>query len=557
MRLIRSLVLAGMSAVAFVPPASAADYYVKPLKAGPVNGTPLAAITLQAQARESLAAPWRLRTRVKDGEDSVGKWLKAPKMQKARTATTTGSATRSLSEPVKSVPAGVSPVVTETATETPPAETPATEGGQTPAPGTTTGSTTTGSPTTGGTGTQVPTTAPAPNGQVFNGLDALFKSGKLTGGDRVFLMNGYHGPLNPTRQRFTSPVLFTPVPGQVAQVDLILVRDSSNLVFNGLKVWATSATAGTAPLVRSYSNTSDLVFANLDIRSVATAGAYMQWTLTDWTNNKRPGMKLQGNRVTAVGNRLTGVNHGILSEGDSARIENNIVDGFSGDGMRALGDFSVVHGNKVQNCFQIDGNHADGFQSFSRGPNGPGTGTVRDLTVEGNKFFEWVSSATNPLRCRLQGIGMFDGIYDNAMIRNNVISSSAYHGITMAGAQNSSVVNNTVIHAGGVAGTSPWIMISYHKNGTPPRNVIVANNLVTSINRKTVTDPSKQILVTNNVIVTNPAAEFMAAAARDYTLKTTSKAVDAGAPAYAPNVDILGSNRPKGAAPDAGAYEVR
>jgi len=574
MRLIRSMVLVGMSAVAFMPPAMAADYYVKPLKAGPVNGTPLAAITLQAQARESLAAPWRLRTKVKEGEDSVGKWLKAPKRG---TVTTTGTTTTptaiettTKAESLASEPAGESlagsestvPTTTETAaTESPTSDAPATEGGEATVPGTTTGGTTTsptgsttGSTTTGTTGTQVSTAAPAPNGQVFNGLDALFKSGKLTGGDRVFLMDGYHGPLNPTRLRFTSPVLFAPVPGQVAQVDSILVRDSANLVFNGLKVWATSATAGTATLIRSYTNTSDLVFANLDIRSVATAGSYMQWTLTDWTSNKRPGMMLDGIRISVVGNRLTGIGHGILGIADNMLIEKNIVDGFSGDGMRALGDFAVVRGNKIQNCIKIDANHDDGFQSYATSTS-VGFGVVRDLTLEDNKIFEWASSTANPLRCVLQGIGMFDGMYDNLMIRNNVVSVTAPHGIAVAGTTNATIVNNTVMHANGIASKAPWIKITNHKNGTATRNVIVANNLTTAL--QVATDPVKQILVTNNLIVTNASAEFVSASGRDYTLKTTSKAVDAGAAAYAPKDDIVGALRPRGAAPDLGAYEVR
>lgn len=546
MRLIRSLVLAGMSAVAFVPPAVAADYYVKPLRAGPVNGTPLAAITLQAQAREAIAAPWRLRTKVKDGEDSVGKWLKARKKRTATTART---------ETVAETPTPESGAATTGAAGS--AETAtggATSGGPTTSPTTTpTGSTST-NPTSGTTGTQVSTAAPAANGQVFNGLDALFKSGKLTGGDRVFLMDGYHGPLNPTRQKFTSPVLFAPVPGQVAQVDSILVRDSRNLVFNGLKVWATSPNAGSAPLIRSYANTSDLVFANLDIRSVATAGSYMQWTLTDWTRNKRPGMMLQGNRVSVVGNRLTGIGHGILAIAANTLIEKNIIDGFSGDGMRALGNYSVVRGNRVQNCVKIDANHDDGFQSYATSTS-VGFGVVKDLTIEDNKIFEWASSTPNPLRCVLQGIGMFDGMYDNLMIRNNVISVTAPHGIAVAGTTNATIVNNTVMHANGIAWKAPWIKVTNHKNGTVTHNVIVANNLTTAL--QVATNAARQILVTNNLIVTNASAEFVSASGRDYTLKTTSKAVDAGAPAYAPNVDILGAPRPKGAAPDLGAYEVR
>lgn len=380
------------------------------------------------------------------------------------------------------------------------------------------------------------------------------KSGKVAGGDRIFLMDGYHGPLTIRDQNFSSPVVIAPVTGSVAHADSILISNSRNVYVQGLKVWARSTNAGNGALVRSYSDTSDIAFTDLDIRAVATSGNYAQWTLTDWTNNQRDGILADGNGITVARNRVTGIYHGVQSAGSNALVEENIVDGFSGDGMRALGDNSIVRRNKVQNCHQINGNHADAFQSWSRGAGGkPGTGTVHNLTVEDNKFFEWTLPTSNPLRCKLQGIGMFDGMYDGVTIRNNVISSTAYHGISLAGPLNTVISNNTVIHANGVAGNYPWIRISGHKDGTAPKNVTVANNMVTSL--KVNVNAANNISVANNIVVTNASNEFTSVANRDFTLKSTSKGVDAGTPTYAPNKDIAGAPRPKGKAPDAGAYE--
>ncbi|OYX42428.1 MAG: hypothetical protein B7Z02_12025 [Rhodobacterales bacterium 32-67-9] len=380
------------------------------------------------------------------------------------------------------------------------------------------------------------------------------QSGKVVGGDRIFLMDGYHGPLAIRDQNFASPVVIAPVSGSVAHADSILISNSRNVYVQGLKVWARSTNAGNGALVRSYGDTSDIAFTDLDVRAVASSGNYAQWTQTDWTDNQRLGIFADGTRTTVARNRVTGIYHGIQALGTDALVEENIVDGFSGDGMRALGDNSIVRRNKVQNCFQINSNHADAFQSFSRGAGGtPGTGTVRNLTIEDNKFFEWTLSSTNPLRCKLQGIGMFDGMYDNVTIRNNVIAITAYHGISLAGPLNTLISNNTVIHAGGVAGTYPWIQISAHKNGTPPKNVMVANNM--AMNLHVNVNATNNIAQSNNVIVTNASNEFTSVANQDFTLKSTSKAIDAGAPAFAPAKDVAGAQRPKGNAPDAGAYE--
>ena len=382
----------------------------------------------------------------------------------------------------------------------------------------------------------------------------MINSGKLSGGDRVFLMDGYHGPLKLTGQNFSSPVLFTPVPGQTAHVDLINLTKSSNLVFNGLKVWPTSSAPGKSPLVRTYMGTSNIAFTNLDVRGEATSGNYMSWPVSMWRANKRAGFQVDGDQISIVGNRLTGVQMGILTLGTNALVEKNIIDGFSGDGMRALGDNSIVRGNKVQNCVKIDANHDDGFQSFSRSASGKsGQGVVKNLTLEDNKIFEWASSTNNPLRCKLQGIGMFDGMYDGVTIRNNVISVSAYHGISIAGALNTVITNNTVINARSNAANYPWIKINAHKNGTPPKNVLVANNLVTSM--KVFNNANNNVVEVSNMVVKNPSAEFTSPATLDFTLKPTAKAANSANPKYAPPFDIMGVARPRGNAPDMGAYE--
>jgi hypothetical protein len=159
----------------------------------------------------------------------------------------------------------------------------------------------------------------------------------------------------------------------------------------------------------------------------------------------------------------------------------------------------------------------------------------------------------SPIACKLQGISLFAGVYDNFVIRNNVVSTTAYHGITIAVGQNSQIVNNTVIHAFGTAGVYPWIRVSGNRDGRPSLNMTVANNMTTSMKVKA--DPTKGIVAANNVVVTSASAEFAGLSQQDFNLRSGSKGVDAGAAALAPKDDIVGAARPKGKAPDAGAYE--
>lgn len=70
-------------------------------------------------------------------------------------------------------------------------------------------------------------------------------------------------------------------------------------------------------------------------------------------------------RVTVRASRVRNVRFGISVSGKEARIQGNLVDGFSADGMRGLGDFGRFEYNRVQNNYvrdPPDTNHDDGFQ---------------------------------------------------------------------------------------------------------------------------------------------------------------------------------------------------
>ncbi len=393
------------------------------------------------------------------------------------------------------------------------------------------------------------------HGHSWQSLDDLLASGKVSGGDRIFLRQGRHGALIVRGVHFSEPVLIAPAPGESAQLESINIRDSANVIFDSLAVWSSSVTQDREAMIRSYRDTSDLTFRNLAVRATESARDYMRWELSDWLNNKRSGILADGDHITIVGNHLSGIRHGILTLGDNALVEKNIVDGFSGDGMRALGDDSIVRGNQVRNCFKIDENHDDGFQSFTRTGNRAGNGLLRNLVIENNRIFEWSSPRQNKLRCRLQGISLFDGMYDGVVIRNNLVSVSAYHGITVAGALNSAIVNNTVVDAQGEPGISPWIGVFRHKDGTPSSHVTVANNLSTGMKAKT--SYQHEIVVTDNVILTNVFTEFVSFSDGDFGLRPDALAVDRGDMKFAPATDINGVRRPQGKAPDAGAFESR
>jgi parallel beta-helix repeat protein len=490
--------LAALGLSASVSASLATDFYVQPLQPGPVQGTPLQVVNLQA----SLSGPAQTTEQKQEAAIATGtKWISlAGNVPDPVTAPAPALDARTLA---------MQPLVTDL---------------------------------------QAAPVAP------WKSVNQVLSSGQVKAGDRILLLDGYHGNISLRGMVFSSPIVIASAPGATAHVDTILATGTRNVIFRDLKVWPRTIMTSSA-IVRTYPDTSDLAFVNLDIRGASDAGNYMNWTLTDWRTGLQTGMMLQGPRMTVTNTRTTAIQYGIVATGADALLDNNIVDGFSGDGMRALGNNSVVTNNKIQNCFFLnDGIHRDGFQSYSIGPGGKiGTGTQYNLVLRNNKIFEWASPIKNSMRCRLQGISLFDGTYDGFRIENNIVVVSAYHGIAIAGAQNTIVANNTVVNPSGAASKYPWIRLAFTKNGIPSRNSQVVNNLAGSI--VNVTDATKGIYVANNVIASSATVDFVDFARNNLALRSSSPAVDKGDPKRMATDDITGSKRFKGKAPDAGAYE--
>ena len=79
----------------------------------------------------------------------------------------------------------------------------------------------------------------------------------------------------------------------------------------------------------------------------------------------------------------------------------------------------------------------------------------------------------------MQGIGCFDGFYEDWIIENNIIITDHWHGITLVGARNCRIVNNTVIDRNSTKPGPLRIRIGNRKNGQPSTGNIIRNNLAT------------------------------------------------------------------------------
>lgn len=378
-------------------------------------------------------------------------------------------------------------------------------------------------------------------GRPFSSVQDALSSGRLSPGDVLLLGPGDYGVVEIARVDLGGPLTIRGPEGAPARFAAISIRRSAGITLERLAIWPDTSDQKLRG-VRADKQSRGIVLRNLDIRGREDARDYLRWSRADW-EAAGGGVLLEGPDSAIEASMLTGTRFAIAMTGPNARVDGNVVRGFAGDGLRGLGDGSVFRYNRVQDCVKINDNHDDGFQSWSRGKDGrSGGGVVKGLVLEGNTILEWTGPADHPLRCSLQGIGLFDGMFQDLTIVNNTISVSAPHGIAVAGGINVVITNNTLVHPWQAGKKSPWIRVGPHKNGTPSRNVIVANNAAPSVS--VARDTEGKAAVGNNVVMRYPARDLRAPYAGDFRPKPGSGLIGAAQGALSPPRDCAGRPRP-------------
>jgi hypothetical protein len=376
----------------------------------------------------------------------------------------------------------------------------------------------------------------------------------IRAGDTIRLRSGYHGDLLVDGYYNPGNITLVADEGHTPRLSGLHIRSSAHWTIRGLTVSAEfSKTYERHTLVFLENHNwrgpvQDIVVEQCSLCSVADASA---WTAQDWDGLSCNGIEAGGTRITIRDNRLLNVNFGISVAATHSLVSGNVVENFAGDGLRGLGSYGTFEYNTVKNRYSVNANHPDGFQSWSRGPGGVGTGEIVGVVLRGNTIINYVDP-NQPFRGTLQGIGCFDGTFVDWVFENNVVITDHSHGLTLLGARNCLVINNTVIDRNHTPPGPPWICIGKHKNGTPPVDCVVRNNLTMALNN------APRVLQENNLKILSLAAAatlFVDLDHFDLHLLPGAQAIDAGSSVNAPKLDRDRIPRPQGKGIDIGAYE--
>ena len=383
---------------------------------------------------------------------------------------------------------------------------------------------------------------------VANSTELQNAINNVQGGDTITLLSANFGALTISGENNNSTVTI--------RANTVTIAVFTSVNFNNSSYWNLDG-VDIKPRYNSGADGTNAV--NLDGNHLTIKNCNINysddisgWTESDWLARTGNGIVMDGANLNVIDNTITVVDHGIACIASNSIVSGNLIANFRGDGIRGLGDDVTYEYNIIKNSFDVDDNHDDGFQSWSVGPGGVGTGVVKNVVLRGNTIINY-EDPNQPFKGNLQGVGLFDGMFENWVVENNLVITDHWHGISFYGAINCKIINNTVVDNDLTPSPDPWIMITDHKNGTPSSEVIVRNNISTDFSF------SGGVTEDHNVEITmNEASTYFANPAGgngNYHMIVTSPAIDAGNSVNAPNSDKDGIARPQGNGFDIGCYE--
>ena len=385
-------------------------------------------------------------------------------------------------------------------------------------------------------------------------LEILNPAGVINEGDTLILNSGFHGDISIKNIINSKKIEIKAGLNQKPVIGTLSVIGSRHWIFEGLTIDFSQS-----KLVRPrgdylvfienhkfFGPASDIEINNNKIFSDTDAN---EWSAEDWKIFAFGGIRANANNISIKRNSVTNTSFGISGEGKNTVIKKNRIFNFSGDAIRALGDNSIVESNIVANSIKVDDNHDDGFQSWA--PNSEKA--LNNLIIRNNVFYTKCNHPNEALLSNYQGIGLFDGFYNNVVIENNILYLNHWHAITILGGNNVTIMHNTIVDPNPNDEMDPWIKVAAHKNG----QVGTENSIYNNISKVIFDQPG--VDYKNNIFIQpdDYTNVFQDHKSFDFRIKDNSIVVDRGSSnntVLLHNFDIESNQRDN--YPDLGAIEL-
>lgn len=286
-------------------------------------------------------------------------------------------------------------------------------------------------PTPTPTPTPIPTPAPGAVLKDKAAIDAALKACK--GGETLYFSGDYPAGLAFKGIKFPSRVTLV---SAGARADWIDLSDCQNLFVQGLTCYPTIFPLENRyrPLFRVRLGSIGCGFVDCLGMGDATGRAYHTWSQAFWDVRKVFGIIIDSPGTTIERFHGRGLNFGVTISADDCILSNCDVIGYGTDAYRILGDRLQHIGNIAADSMNIDASHDDGQQSWEDDADKVLSGVV----LHGFTMIDWLYADRPRARPGIsQGSGNFDGMYDGWDIKDCLILTDHYHGMTFGGMTNS------------------------------------------------------------------------------------------------------------------------
>lgn len=233
-------------------------------------------------------------------------------------------------------------------------------------------------------------------------LQTMNSGAPVKAGDTIVLKAGYHGDI--LIRGYFNAAYINVIADSGAIVSGLHVQAGCKWRFKGLTVRPNAGNSTKYSMVHLeshnwYGPVSNITVDDFSIYTVADAAASWSTTdPTDWDTLSCHGIMAYGNNMTLRRNYLKNVDFGITVNGNYALVYGNTVENFAGDGMRGLGNDLFFEYNLIKNCYSVNANHDDGFQSWSINDDPPRERVV----LRGNTFINY-TDPNQPFRELFRG----------------------------------------------------------------------------------------------------------------------------------------------------------
>lgn len=298
-----------------------------------------------------------------------------------------------------------------------------------------------------------------------NNYTTINAGAPIKGGDTLKLLDGYYGDISYRNVSFDEPLIIQSDSVHGSVFGTVHLMGGANWTFDGIKVdysQSSEPSPSGGAIVHVETHSWQGLAHNIVIKNslITNTNDISGFDADDW-NELIIGVKTSAENIELNNNEIVNVSFGISASGNHTVATENTIHNFTGDGIRGLGNDSEYAHNVIYNGIDVSDNHDDCFQSWATGGQ-----PVHNVVVANNICLADYNHPAPTFLSKFQGIGLFDGPYENITITDNYVSTSTWEGITIMGVSNSVVIGNVVIDSDTDDSLYPWIRITASKSGS-------------------------------------------------------------------------------------------